>query len=147
MNFWWRSRTSPPRITARHQFVIGPRPTGTGAASGRLYYCARCNWSFLVCGSRVAVLDENGIPIAGAVGRERFATFENGPCPMLAEPPPIAASSAGAAPTLDSRHACPPRPPRSRRARVVPILGAAGRTNPASLTVLLPALGFRRPPD
>lgn len=76
-----------PRGVSRHNFVIGPlcqSPLFEGKA--RLYYCPRCRWSFLVSGATVAALDESGNPIARAEGAARFATFEEGPCPMAEEP-------------------------------------------------------------
>ena len=69
----------------RHEFVIGPLcETGLSGQKARLYHCRLCQWSFLVCGSRVAVVDERGEPIAAAESLSRFSTFEAGPCPVLA---------------------------------------------------------------
>jgi hypothetical protein len=76
--------TTPYRTSARHDFVIGPLCNTTlSDRKGRLYYCRLCNWSFLVCGSKVAVLDENGNPLVGVESLDRFRTFEEGPCPVL----------------------------------------------------------------
>lgn len=69
----------------RHDFAIGPpRESPLFAHKARLYYCARCGWSFLVGASAVVALDENGIALAGAEGARRFSTFEQGPCPASA---------------------------------------------------------------
>src|ERR1700680_123620 len=68
----------------RHEFVIGPlRESSLSPRKARLYYCLRCKWNFLVCGSRVAVLDERGNPLTGTESSNRFSTFEEGPCPVL----------------------------------------------------------------
>ena len=68
----------------RHEFVIGPlRESSLSPRKARLYYCIRCKWNFLVCGSRVAVLDERGNPLTGTESFDRFNTFEEGPCPVL----------------------------------------------------------------
>jgi len=43
----------------RHEFVVGPLcDSSLSERKARLYYCIRCKWNFLVCGSKVAVLDE-----------------------------------------------------------------------------------------
>ena len=71
-------------IPTRHLFVIGPpRDANLPAVKGRLYYCYRCKWRFLVCGSKIAVLDEDGKPLFGDQALERFNTFEEGPCPVM----------------------------------------------------------------
>jgi hypothetical protein len=68
----------------RHEFVIGPlRKRSAFQQKARLYYCIRCKWSFLVCGSKVAVLHEDGGALGRDEGLHRFATFEEGPCPVL----------------------------------------------------------------
>jgi hypothetical protein len=70
--------------SSRHEFVIGPlRESSLSPRKARLYYCIRCKWNFLVCGSRVAVLDERGNPLTGTESSNRFSTFEEGPCPVL----------------------------------------------------------------
>jgi len=83
----WGSRTATAQRhdrTLRHQFVIGPLcDTELCEGKARLYYCAKCKWCFLVCGSRVAVLDEDGSPLVGEDNLRRFNTFEEGPCPVL----------------------------------------------------------------
>jgi hypothetical protein len=81
MNFWANcsSRLYRRPSATRHEFVVGrlPKPAGLHQKAG-LYYCIRCKWSFLVCGSQVAVLDEDGSPLGGDGSRRRFATFEEG---------------------------------------------------------------------
>jgi hypothetical protein len=85
MNLWNSHAASErQRASARHQFVIGPLcETDLSLEKGRLYYCRLCKWSFLVCGNKVAVLDEDGEPLAGEASFSRFSTFEDGPCPVL----------------------------------------------------------------
>ena len=69
---------------SRHAFVIGPLcDSNLSSRKARLYYCRLCKWTFLVCGSHVAVLDENGEPLVGEESLSRFSTFEEGPCPAL----------------------------------------------------------------
>ncbi len=86
MNFW-RKPTSlqdglPTRL--RHEFVIGPeRHSDLFGRPARLYYCVRCKSSFLVCGSKVAVLNEDEVPLTGEESLRRFNTFGEGPCPVL----------------------------------------------------------------
>lgn len=83
MNLWKKS-PSPARRVLRHEFVIGPqRESPMFQRKARLYYCIRCKWSFLVCERQVIVLDEHGKPMVGALGSERFETFDQGPCPGL----------------------------------------------------------------
>jgi len=86
MNLWRKrpsvqnGRTTP----LKHNFVIGPRRhSDLFGRAARLYYCVRCKWSFLVCGSKVAVLDEDGSPIVGEESLRRFDTLGEGPCPVL----------------------------------------------------------------
>ena len=82
----WRKRVYPERCdrSLRHEFVIGPRcDSSLFAEKARVYYCVRCRWNFLVCRSRVAVLDERGNPLTGTESSDRFNTFEEGPCPVL----------------------------------------------------------------
>jgi hypothetical protein len=86
MKLWEGHAAAPSRHRAgsRHQFVIGPLcDTNLTSRKGRLYYCRLCEWRFLVCGSKVAVLDENGNPLVGAESARRFSTFGEGPCPVL----------------------------------------------------------------
>jgi hypothetical protein len=77
---------TPRNRNLRHEFLFGSlskSPIVSRAA--RVYYCIRCKWHFLVCEKRIAALDENGYPLGGAEGYERFKTFGDGPCPALAE--------------------------------------------------------------
>jgi hypothetical protein len=86
MNFWRKLTTSQNGLTTRlrHDFVIGPqRHSDLFGRPARLYYCVRCKFSFLVCGSKVAVLDEDEVPITGEESLRRFNTFGEGPCPVL----------------------------------------------------------------
>jgi hypothetical protein len=70
--------------TLSHNFVIGPLSEyGPLRQTGRLYYCTHCKWSFLVCGRKVAVLDDDGQAITGEESLRRFQTFVAGPCPVL----------------------------------------------------------------
>ena len=69
---------------SRHAFVIGPLcDSNLSSRKARLYYCRLCNWTFLVCGTQVAVLDAKGNPLVGEESLSRFSTFEEGPCPAL----------------------------------------------------------------
>ena len=69
--------------TMRHEFVIGPLcDSALFGRKARLYYCVQCKWSFLVCGSKFAVLDESGSRSNGDESSRRFVTFEK-PCPVL----------------------------------------------------------------
>ena len=95
----WDSRAaaiSRHRANSRHQFVIGPLcDVSLPSRKARLYYCRLCKWSFLVCGSKVAVLDEDGKPLAGEESFRRFSTFEEGPCPVLEAFASVAVADAG----------------------------------------------------
>ncbi len=86
MKFWancFAGREPRSRAT-RHEFVIGPLcKRKVFQQKARLYYCMRCKWSFLVCGSKVAVLDEDGSPLGDNESLRRLTTFEEGPCPVL----------------------------------------------------------------
>src|ERR1700733_8872225 len=76
--------SAPHRANSRHVFVIGPLcDTDLSARKARIYYCRLCDWSFLVAGSKVAVLDTRGEPVIGAESLRRFSTFAEGPCPAL----------------------------------------------------------------
>jgi hypothetical protein len=81
----WQSRAVASEScdrSLRHEFLIGPLcNTSLVQEKARLYYCTRCKWSFLVCGSKVAVLDEDGSPLVGEDGLRRFKTFEEGSVP------------------------------------------------------------------
>jgi hypothetical protein len=84
MNFWRKRSSSQNGLRLRHDFVIGPqRHSHLFGRAARLYYCVRCKSSFLVCGSKVAVLDEDELPITGEESLRRFNTFGEGPCPVL----------------------------------------------------------------
>ena len=87
MNIWRKLMSLQNGLTTtrlRHDFVIGPqRHSDLFGRAARLYYCVRCKYSFLVCGSKVAVLDEDEVPITGEESLRRFNTFGEGPCPVL----------------------------------------------------------------
>lgn len=87
MNFWRRHTSLHNGLTTtrlRHDFVIGPqRHSDLFGQAARLYYCVRCKSSFLVCGSKVAVLNEDQVPITGEESLRRFNAFGEGPCPVL----------------------------------------------------------------
>jgi hypothetical protein len=91
MNLWRKREKSlgQQATRLRHDFVVGPqRHSELFARPARLYYCVRCKWSFLVCGSKVAVLNEeespqDEIPIVGEESLRRFNTFAEGACPAL----------------------------------------------------------------
>jgi len=86
MNLWQNRSTSVnySPLPTRHEFAIGPLcKCAAFHEDARLYYCIRCRWSFFVCGSRVAVLDDDGTPLVGEDSLHRFKTFEDGPCPVL----------------------------------------------------------------
>jgi len=85
MKLWQRHAEVAERLaSSRHEFVIGPlRDSNLSSHKARIYYCRLCKWSFLVCGNRVAVIDEDGRPLVGRESSIRFSTFEEGPCPVL----------------------------------------------------------------
>jgi hypothetical protein len=87
MNIWRKLTSLQDRFTTtrlRHDFVIGPqRNSDLFGRAARLYHCVRCKSSFLVCGSKIAVLDEDQVPITGEESLRRFNTFGEGPCPVL----------------------------------------------------------------
>jgi len=91
MNLWRKGEKSRNQQATRlrHNFIVGPqRHSELFGRPARLYYCVRCKWSFLVCGSRVAVLNEDEspqdeIPIVGEESLRRFNTFAQGACPAL----------------------------------------------------------------
>jgi hypothetical protein len=87
MNFWRKHTNLQNGLTTtrlRHDFLIGPqRHSDLFEKPARLYYCCRCKFSFLVCGSKVAVLNEDEVPITGEESLRRFNTFGEGPCPVL----------------------------------------------------------------
>src|ERR1700694_6118806 len=86
MKLWESHATAIGRhhVSSRHEFFIGPLcDTSLTSRKARLYYCRLCEWRFLVRGSKVAVLDEDGNPLVGEESFRRFGTFEAGPCPVL----------------------------------------------------------------
>jgi hypothetical protein len=88
MKLWGIKVSSPERRdrTYRHEFVIGPlTDSPLFGRKARRYYCIRCNWQFLVSEKRVVVLGEDGAPLNRIDSVGRFDTFEEGPCPALAE--------------------------------------------------------------
>jgi hypothetical protein len=63
--------------------VIGPLcDSALFGRKARLYHCSRCKWSFLVCGSKVVVLDGGGSPLNGDESSIRFRG-DHDPCPVL----------------------------------------------------------------
>jgi hypothetical protein len=81
--FGYESRAESD-LSLRHEFVIGPlRHHYLFKHDARHYYCIRCKWTFLICGTEVVVLDDNGSPLADDEGTRRFKTFQGGPCPVL----------------------------------------------------------------
>src|SRR5208282_6482124 len=82
-----RTHSSDPyrcHTTARHEFVIGPLcDSEVFGRKVRLFYCLRCRWSFLVCGNKVALVDEGGNSLAGDENSGRSGNFEEGLCPVL----------------------------------------------------------------
>jgi hypothetical protein len=81
----WRKREKPQQAARlRHNFVVGPRRhSDLFGRAARLYKCVRCKWSFLVCGRKVVVLNDDGSPIVGEESLRRFNTFAQGACPVL----------------------------------------------------------------
>jgi hypothetical protein len=67
----------------RHELVIGPLcDSAFFGRKARLYYCNRCEWSFLVYGRKIAALDAGAGPLNGNNSSTRFSADEN-PCPVL----------------------------------------------------------------
>jgi hypothetical protein len=84
MNLWRKSANPQRAPRLKHDFVIGPqRQSDLFGRPARLYHCVRCKWSFLVCGSIVAVVDGDGKPVVGEESLRRFNTLGEGPCPVL----------------------------------------------------------------
>jgi hypothetical protein len=84
MNLWRKLATPQRTVPLKHDFLVGPqRHNELFGRAARLYNCMRCKWSFMVCGSTVAVLDEDGSPVVGEESLRRFNTFAQGPCPVL----------------------------------------------------------------
>jgi hypothetical protein len=72
-----------PEIIRRHELVIGPLCNSSFfGRKARLYYCNRCKWGFLVCGSKIAVLDDGNRPFSGNRSPTRFSADEKS-CPVL----------------------------------------------------------------
>ena len=85
MKLWRKKPQQAARL--RHNFLVGPRRhSDLFGRAARLYKCVRCNWSFLVCGRRVVVLNDDGSPIVGQESLRRFNTFAQGACPVLEVP-------------------------------------------------------------
>jgi hypothetical protein len=86
---WFKRRprqTNLTRLATRHNFAIAP--TGLGdpfGGKGWRYTCAWCNWSFVVKGRTVVVIDDDGSPMTGKKALVRFNTFAEGPCPALVD--------------------------------------------------------------
>ena len=79
-----RSSASERHQTMRHDLVIGPLcDSALFGRKARVYYSIRCKWSFLVSGSKVAVLDEWGKPLVGDESFGRFSALERDHCPVL----------------------------------------------------------------
>jgi hypothetical protein len=85
MKLWESQATAAQRrpVSSRHEFVIGLRDSNLFSGKERLYYYKLCKWSFLVCGTSVAVVDEDGQPLVGDESFNRFNAFGDGPCPVL----------------------------------------------------------------
>lgn len=126
MNFLKRliARRQTPKTNLKHEFVIGQLRTSGNSSPGRYYYCRRCNWSFLVCGSRIAALDGDGNPIPQPACCERFQTFENGPCPGLTKLISEPATYTITAPGFSRRklYQAGVLPPTDHRGQVIPLL-------------------------
>lgn len=79
-------QTNLSRLATRHNFAIAPAGPGDPfRGKGWRYTCLRCGWSFVVKGTTVIVLDDNGCPMRGKLADLRFDTFAEGPCPALAD--------------------------------------------------------------
>lgn len=125
----------------RHHFVIGPLcDSELFRRKARLYYCVRCRWSFLVCGSKLVVLDQGGNPVAGDESLRRFATFAEGPCPVLeAFASASSAEAAAAGAVLDSK-----RDPAQVRQHVMHLAGRLPRDGIFTPASANPRHGSRR---
>ena len=115
MRLWARHFPSPDSYqgSLRHDFVIGPlSDSPLFKRKARLYCCIRCDWRFLVCGTKVAILDGKGVALTGTQASARFNTFQDGPCPVLAA---FASEMAAKAQSARPRRALRllRRPPRS----------------------------------
>jgi hypothetical protein len=84
VKLWRKHEKSQQAARLGHNFVVGPpRHSYLFGRTARLYQCVRCKWSFLVCGRKVAVLNDDGSPIVGEESLRRFNTFAEGACPAL----------------------------------------------------------------
>lgn len=85
MKFWkHRIVREEDDRSLQHEFVIGPlcdNPLFPRPA--RAYYCIRCRWKFLVCGSSVLMLDERGNPLTRSEISSRFDVFDESLCPVF----------------------------------------------------------------
>jgi len=81
----WRKLANPKRAARlTHDLLVGPRRhSELFGRPARLYHCARCKWSFEVCGSAVAILDEDGSPVLGEENLRRFNTLAGSASPVL----------------------------------------------------------------
>jgi hypothetical protein len=72
-----------PQRIMQHEVVIGPLCASIlFQRKARLYYCKRCTWSFLVCESKVVVLNKDGSPMNRNESSARFNADEDA-CPVL----------------------------------------------------------------
>jgi len=93
MKFW--KSASLDRLEVRHEFTIGPtQPTSGFPPSARLYYCRRCEESYVVLGRRVAVLDNRGRPLRTSQSHKQYAAFAANRCPALTDSAALAPSAA-----------------------------------------------------
>jgi len=81
----WKS-ASLDRVELPHEFIIGPaRPASGFPPSARLYYCRRCEESYVVSGRRVAVLDASGSPLSTTQSRAQYDAFAENRCPAVTD--------------------------------------------------------------
>lgn len=84
MKLWRQREKLQQAARLSHNFVVGPRHhSDLFGRAARLYKCVRCKRSFLVCGRKVVVLNDDGSPIVGEESLRRFNTFAQGACPVL----------------------------------------------------------------
>jgi hypothetical protein len=86
MNLWGihLKRLEPRSRVTRHDFAIGPVcEGGVHQRNSKLYYCIHCKWSFLVTGTKISALGENGAWLDTDESQRRLATFERGPCHVM----------------------------------------------------------------
>lgn len=89
---FWKKHATDIRAFTPHEFVIGPPSKLSGfERTARLYYCFRCKGSFVVCGTKVAVLDAAGEPLRVSESADQYDAFIEsrcpGPTPETAPPP------------------------------------------------------------